>query len=77
MQSYRAGYGRMSLLPPVLTHYIRYYGINPADDLCVTYCDSRKPSHEAIHITTWIRQVGTMVLVSGETVTMVHVSDNV
>ena len=41
MQSYRAeGYGRMSLFL-FLTRYIRYYGIQPADDLRVTsYCDS-------------------------------------
>jgi hypothetical protein len=41
MQSYRAeGYGRMSLLL-FLTHFIRYYGIKTADDLCVTsYCDN-------------------------------------
>jgi hypothetical protein len=41
MHSYRAeGYGRISLFL-FLTHYIRYFGIQPADDLRVTsYCDS-------------------------------------
>jgi hypothetical protein len=45
MQSYRAeGYGRMSLL--FLTHYIRYYGIKPADDLRVVLLRQRKPSQD-------------------------------
>jgi hypothetical protein len=42
MQSYRAeGYGRLSLLS-LLTHFLRYYEIKPADDLCVTSssCDN-------------------------------------
>jgi hypothetical protein len=51
MQSYRAeGYGRMSYL--FLTHYIRYYGIKPADDLRVTsYCDNESllKTEEAFH----------------------------
>jgi hypothetical protein len=44
MQSYRAiGYGRMSLLL-FLTHYIRFYSIQPAANLRVTsYCNSSSP----------------------------------
>jgi hypothetical protein len=41
MQSSRVeGYSRMSL-PLFLIHYLRYYDIQPADDLRVTsYCDN-------------------------------------
>jgi hypothetical protein len=52
IQSYRAeGYGRMSLLL-FLTHYIRYHGIQLADDLRVTsYCDnsSLRETEEEYH----------------------------
>jgi hypothetical protein len=52
MQSYRAeGYGRMSLLL-FLTHYIRFYNIEPAAGLRVTsYCDNSGllKAEEAFH----------------------------
>jgi hypothetical protein len=60
MQSYRAE--RPHVLTPVLTHYIRYYGIKPADDLRVTsYCDNESllKNEEAFHTRKWTRQVGT------------------
>jgi hypothetical protein len=41
MHSYRAkGYCRISLLL-LLTYYLRYLGIHPLDDMCITsYCDN-------------------------------------
>jgi hypothetical protein len=52
MQSYRAeGYGRMSLLL-FLTHYIRFYNIEPAAGLRVaSYCDNSSllKAEEAFH----------------------------
>jgi hypothetical protein len=54
MQSYRAeGYGRMSVLL-ILTHYIRFYNIKPADGLRgMSYCDNSSllKAEEEFHIT--------------------------
>jgi hypothetical protein len=45
MQSYRAEADTAACPPLFLTHYIRYYGIKPADNLRVTsYCDNESLS---------------------------------
>jgi hypothetical protein len=60
MQSYRADTAACPY--SCFTHYIRYYGIKPADDLRVTsYCDNESllKNEEAFHTRKWTRQVGT------------------
>jgi hypothetical protein len=61
MQPYQAeGYGRMSVPFLVLTHYILYYDIKPADELRVTSATipaSLRPRKNST-TGTWTRQVG-------------------